>query len=292
MANKPPTTSKERWVFRSIFITAGVAFLALSWIGFYQAAKKELQAEKKHSDDEKTIRQINNNQTNLQNTFRAKFDNLQSNLLAFQSQQREIEMALATNSTYSPSLREGVITTHEKLEDLNLQAGDLKLWIESLRAKLQDREAMQRIAHEKDLKSKQDHYASGFGFFDYAVVSLTNMIEKVAEIRGDTVESDFKGTPTVIDPDRLPLNIGDFRFHKSRGLEIQTVFDPDEGLRIHGCDGSQISISYNGSSELRVPGLPNDDFTISTNDYKQALDERLRLFIAYQDIHSPNTSGN
>jgi hypothetical protein len=291
MANKPPTTKGEQWRYRLAFILAGVVFLALSWIGFAQAANKEAKAAKKVAGDAKTIQTISNNQTNLEQTFHAKFDNLQSNLLAFQMQQREIEMTLATNSTYDSKVRERVIASHEKLEDLNLKADDLKLWMESIKGRFQDKQALAEIQHENDLKQKRLEYEQGFPYFDYAFNSLTNMLGQVAKLKNDKLETDCQGVPLTINPEKSPMRMGNIKLLKTPGWEFFMGWDGDGSLRIYDLGRhSQLAINYSGSMELTISGLPNDDFSVSTNDFRNPIDQRLKMLIAYRDLMSSKTN--
>lgn len=184
----------------------------------------------------------------------------------------------ATNTMYDPSLRERVVASHEKVEDLNLQADDLQLWLDSLNGRLKDREALARIEHEKQLKQNQIAFQSGLQYFDYAVNSLTNILTKIAHLKGDKMAGEFKGLPSK--PEDFPLKVADLKLQNNPGWEFEVTWSGDSALRVMS-GGACLCVNCNGSANLAIPGLPIDEFQVATNNYKQSIEDRLKLIIAY-----------
>lgn len=243
-----------------------------------------IQTQAKESASTHSINTISGNQTNLDHTVQVRMDSIQSNLLYSQSQQRKIEMMFATNTTYDPELRKLVISSHENVEDISLQADDLKLWLNSLEGRLDDTEALSKIQHEEQLKKNRNAYQNGFRYFDFAANALTNMVAKIAIIKGDKIDEQFKGLPTVNDD--FPQDMGSIGLKNTPGWNFRFEWNGDNALRIYGEKGSVLTINGADHSELKIPGLPTDDFQVVTNDYKQALETRLKLMIAHAERSS------
>jgi hypothetical protein len=186
----------------------------------------------------------------------------------------------ATNSTYDPYLRERVIASHENVDDISLQADDLKLWVASLNGRYSDREALQKIEHEKSLQKNRVWYETGFKYFDYAAGSLTNMLTKIAKLKGDKFVIQSNGLPTVLDD--VPSNLTNMKLENTAGWEFRFVWEGDPALRIFSGE-SCLCINGGGTVDLTIPGLPMEEFQITTNNYKQPLEEHLKLMIAYRE---------
>jgi len=214
MANKPPKTQRNRRIYRSIFIILGLAFLALTWIQYGDQQKKEKESAQQ-------IQTLNFNQTNLEHTFKTKIDVLQSNLLSFQKEQQDIEMELAKNSSYDPNLRERIIASQEKYNNLNFQTDDLNAWVAGLQGHLKDKRAVAQIQKEKEMAANQVFYKQNLPYFEDAIMTLTNFLGKAATQMHDNAIITYCGLPTIIAPDVLETNVGEIKFQTNADWDFK-----------------------------------------------------------------------
>ncbi len=271
MVNSPPTKLWHKWAYRISFFILGSGIIWLTGKQYYDSENIQSQNSITISNLTYKITGISSNQSIL-------------------SEQHQILLnELATNQLINPDFRQSLIESDRKFQDLSLQTDDLNDWMKSLKGKFREKVASVKIQHDKDSKKNQADYQKGFQYFDHTLNSLTNMLWKIATLKGDKIESDFHGLPLTINSDELPLKIAEIKLKKTPSWDFKITWHSDGALRIAD-DGSQLCINCSGGCELAIPDLPNEVFGVSTDNYKQSIDEHLKVLIAYQDYKLSNTN--
>ena len=299
MANKAPTTQRARWIYRSIFIFLGLVLLAFTWIQYGDQQRKEKESAKQ-------IQTLNINQTNLEHTFKTKIDVLQTNLSAFQEEQQNIEMQLATNSAYDPNLRERIIASHEKYNNLNLQTDDLNAWAAGLRGHLKDKRAAAQIQKEKEMAANQAFYKQNLPYFEDAIMILTNLLGKAATQIHDKAVVTYGGLPTIIAPDVVETNVGEIKFQTNADWDFKISIgqihpNPTRRPLVIRCKvgdiiiwvgpgGVETFLTPSGRETDRETGLIADYPNAIGADYLNTIEDALRLLIAEEYELSASTN--
>ena len=109
MAGKPPTTKREQWLCRSIFIFLGLLLLTLSWIQFRNEQKKEAALSQKlqaFTASQSAAQPPPENAAVMGDANQSKLEHKYQNLVRNRP----------TNSSLAPDVRERIIIATAKLD--------------------------------------------------------------------------------------------------------------------------------------------------------------------------------
>jgi len=114
MANRPPATKKEQWLYRGIFIFLGFLFASLAWIQFNIEQKKADYLNEKI--DALEVQALHTNQTVVRQPLENESGAIKSNLLDLRQKYYSLLCELETNPSIDPNFRERIIITRTKFE--------------------------------------------------------------------------------------------------------------------------------------------------------------------------------
>lgn len=287
MANHPPATRKARWGYRGSFIVLGILLLALTAVKYFDDQKDKIESDAR-------LKTVTTNQMELEKTFNAREAKLEGELEAFRKEQQEIAWQLATNQSYDPDLRQRIVTSQEKFNQLSLEADNFKDWMDKLKSSLREKQVSVEIKQEKQqreaAKALGSIYANGgYQMFAHAVTVFTNLLYKGADLSGDKIVSTYKGLPDSVivgGPNIIELGTIGLQTNSSCNFEIHLIWEASGGgcqLGIHGSGGS-FDIRTTGVGFLTLPGLSEERFEFPATNYFHSFDEQLGYLVANCDI--------
>ena len=203
LAGKPPTTKREQWLCRSIFIFLGLLLVALSWIQYRNEQKSELALREKllmaNASHPASAEQPPQKETGVPET----------NQLELQQQYHNLLDELATNSSIAPDVRERIIIATAKL-------------------RREDRPS-QPVPSASAINAAQMTRERALPFFDYAIHILAAMSDKQAAIAGDKSLFNYQGFPADLSPDakggrQSRRNLAEVKLRANPGFEFQVYF--------------------------------------------------------------------
>lgn len=227
---------------------------------------------------------------------------INSNQLALTEQNQTLLRELATNSSINLDLRQRIADSNRRFETVGSQITDLNAWETQLKSKLENRQVSLKIQREQAIQGMQSEYERGKPLYDYAIRTLTDMLGKIATLKGDKVSSNYQGLPSLADPDLPNLNVGETKFLINSNWDFQAILVGPENnhrsLRIHSKNpntpsfeiGIVASESGNFGTYLHIPGEDSIDIIGPVAEYKKTIDEALGNLIAAEVIRLSNTN--
>jgi hypothetical protein len=226
-ANTPPSTKKEQWLCRVLFIFLGFLLLTLVWM-------QSKTGQQRAADTVEMVQTPGRNQTaidqtELQQTFQRESGTIESNQLDLQQKYQGLLGELAANPSLDPNLRERLVVARAKMEKVEAQVLELKNWEANLRDGLKEARTVKQIQGEMDWSAAQSVKNKTLPFFDEAVKSLAAMSEKEAVLKGDRSILIYQGLPHDLSPEakagkRCSQNAAEIKFQTDAAWDFKIDF--------------------------------------------------------------------
>jgi hypothetical protein len=218
--------------------------------------------------------------------------NINSNQSILSQQNQTLLNELATNSLVDLNLRQRIVESNKKFEAIDSKVVDLN----ALKAKLANQRTSLKIQREKTLEPGRSLYRNFLPYYDYAIRTLTGMLEKVAAQKGHNLLSNFQNLPPVIDPDLAEISVAEVKFQTNADWNFKITITEEEfrglrGLRI-SCKSGKLEIwpSHEGWDELATSiYLPGEQTIFNSKpiaDYKKTIDDALGSLLAAEDLQA------
>jgi hypothetical protein len=144
-----------------------------------------------------------------------KIDKLESNQNTLLEIDRNLKEQLATNQFINPDLRERIIESNAKFEELGLDVTDVTNMMTLYREKLKDRRELLEIQKQEKHNNKLASWKRCSPCFDYAIKTLADITTQIAKKRGDNAISNYKGTLDFTNWDTGPENVAEIKLKNS-----------------------------------------------------------------------------
>jgi hypothetical protein len=283
MAGKAPTTKKEQWTYRGIFLFLGVVLLALAWMQFLSLSHFQTLAMQNMAVSTTPQRPLISSQP--AETVSAAPEQIPAQTAAsvaapppaaaFQLQEKYATLLrnLSKDPSLPPDARERIIIATAKLgqeaQALKQPSPEVLLAAESAKAKI-------------------------LPIFDYAIKSLAAMSDKVAAQKGDKSMLDYQGLPEELHPEgrdgqRARKSAAEIRFQSNPGWDFQVYFAEkvmphyQASLSLTGKGGMLVLKSASDGIETHVEVLSGEtsEHKPATGDEAKAnIDDSLKKLVA------------
>lgn len=196
LAGKPPTTKGEQWLYRLVFIFAGLLVVTLSWIQY-------IKDERRFADLQDSMPTANVALTGT--TVQSPSPAPEKQPAAVPSKPLELQQKYATllrnlsrDPSLTPDVRERIVIATAQL---NREADALK-------------------------QTPRDGLMP---YFQYAMNTLAGLSEKEAAAKGDKSVESYYGVPENLNADgktgkRSQMNVGEVKFQNNPEWSFQVIF--------------------------------------------------------------------
>ncbi|HSY19051.1 MAG TPA: hypothetical protein VK815_11980 [Candidatus Acidoferrales bacterium] len=285
-------TSKSKFLI--LFIAGILGLLALCFDDWDKSQK----AKAAQTEREGLYTQITNlnSQLKLQS---AQISTVNSNQSALLQQYQENQRELATNASINLDLRERIIGSNRKFEEVGAQVEDLNAWQNRMKVKLENQLDLQNVQHAKKMEAAQLEFEQAVPVYDYTVQKFVEMIGKIASVKHDKAISDYQAVPRKIDFSMGETNFSEVKLVINSNWTFHiSITAPDfglhKGLRIR-CKEDFLDVAYIGGDSvdtgLHLAGQDPIGAKGDITDYKKTVNGALESLIGAELTRFPENVG-